>query len=85
MSSGNDNMTDLNVDPKILNPEGAGELENESSASAQGHHDGNGVGGDLALGGVDITPDRIHALLIHLRTLYVAYLGGSPPGYDSYI
>ena len=53
MSSGNDNMTDLNVDPKILNPEGSGELANESSASAQGHHDGDGVGGDMALGGVD--------------------------------
>ena len=51
MSSGNDNMNDLNVDPKILNPEGAGELENGSPASAQGHHDGTGVGGDLALGG----------------------------------
>ena len=76
-------MTDKNVDLKKLNPEGAGELANESSASAQGHHDGDGVGGDMALGGVDITPDRIHALLIHLRTLYVAYLGGSPPGYDS--
>ena len=39
MSSENDNMTDLNVDPKILNPEGSGELENGSSASAHGHHD----------------------------------------------
>ena len=76
MSSGNDNMTDLNVDPKILNPEGAGELENGSSASAQGHHDGDGVGGDMALGGVDITHDRIHALLTHLMNLKFR-LGGS--------
>ena len=61
-------MTDSNVDSKFLNPEGDGELENGSSASAQGHHDGDGVGGDMALGGVDITPDRIHALLTHLMT-----------------
>ena len=85
MSSGNDNMTDLNVDPKILNPEGAGELENDSPELELGRRngDGDGVGGDMAGDGVDITPDRITALLTHLMTLYVAYLAGAPPQYDS--
>ena len=64
-------MTDKDADPKKLNPVGAGEHENESSESAHEHRDGDGVGGDMASGGVDITPDRMIALLNHLLTLYV--------------